>query len=102
MFYSYQKEFPTGKDNTDFLKNLVKFIEAYQGSIERSQFIDIKNYLNGKNTFINQYKKMIWSDEAGKLVENIYAPNYKSSYNFLSNYASQIVNALYGEVPEIT
>ena len=101
MFYSFQKEYPTAQSEESFLKKLVKLITTYQGSAERSAIIDIKNYVDGNNTFITNYKKMIWSDDAKQLVENIYAPNFKTSYNFLSNYTSQIVNALYGEVPEI-
>lgn len=101
MFLSFQNEYPTGNSEVEYLRNVVKVISDFEGSQERQKIIDTKSYFKGHNVFINDYRKMIWSDETQHLVENIYAPNFKTSYNFLGNYASQIVNSLYGETPQI-
>lgn len=95
MFLSYQQEFPAD------LNGIVNAIGKWQASTQRAKLIECREYAEGKNSFIIGVKKMIWSDTQKKLVENPYAPNYKSCYGFYGDMVSQKVNALMSESPII-
>lgn len=76
-------------------------INNFMQSKDRQELLDLKSYAKGNNPFISKRKKQIYSEEVGGLVENPYAPNYKSKYNFYSQILSQKNNALCSEVPLI-
>lgn len=95
MFFSYQQEYP--KD----IKDIVKAIFNWEASTERMSMWECGEYAEGRNTFINKFKRLIWSDDQKTMVENVYAPNFKTSYGFYENMISQKNNALYGEMPTV-
>lgn len=99
--YSYQREFPTGNTEQEILKGIVKLIGEWDISVERMKMFTAGEYKAGRNTFINQFSRMLWDDEQKSLVNNVYAPNYKTAYGFFGNMVSQKNNALYGETPTI-
>lgn len=89
-------------------KNERKLIKDFIDSKDRKNLIELKQYANGENPLITARKKMIVSEfidnsgqEYSALVENVYAPNYKSKYGFYWQVISQKVNALTSEIPMI-
>lgn len=94
MFFSFQREFPK-------LEDALKTIIKWKTSAERRKLLTYKAYRNGENTFINTFSRLIWSDDEKRMVENVYAPNYKTAYGFYGNMVSQKNNALYGEIPSV-
>lgn len=76
-------------------------INNFMQSQDRRQLLDLKAYAKGNNPFISARTKKIYNEEAGGLINNPYAPNYKSKYNFYDQIISQKNNALCAEVPLI-
>lgn len=91
--FSYQQEFK------DDLRAIVNAISLYKGSQEYKDLLTFKSYYMGDNEFIREYKKKVFDDKEERLVDNVYAPNFKTKYNFFADMVSQKVNSLLTETP---
>ncbi|MFA7675725.1 MAG: phage portal protein [Endomicrobiia bacterium] len=95
MLLSFQNEYTTD------LKGIVDLINNFKLQKTIQYMKTAKDYYNGNNSFICNYKKMIYNEETESLVVNAFVPNYKNYYGFFGDMVSQKNNNLLTETPLI-